>query len=121
MKFYSITTQDIKQHLINLPQVTFEITDACSLKCKYCCYGELYEEYDNQIAQNISYSKVKQLLDTLFNLWNENNKIILKKQPFFSVFIHTSIQDCFPTSNTQRLKKNIKRVLINNLLIRKTS
>lgn len=38
-----LTGGDIYTQLINLRQLTFEITDACNLKCEYCGYGELYD------------------------------------------------------------------------------
>jgi uncharacterized protein len=43
-----ITSEHIISALANLPQITFEITDACNLKCKYCGYGEFYDDYDNR-------------------------------------------------------------------------
>jgi uncharacterized protein len=38
-----IFSNDIKQALSNL---VFEVTDLCNLKCKYCGYGEFYENHD---------------------------------------------------------------------------
>jgi sulfatase maturation enzyme AslB (radical SAM superfamily) len=40
-------SKNIHFALANLPQLVFEITDACNLKCKYCAYGEFYDDYDN--------------------------------------------------------------------------
>jgi uncharacterized protein len=36
-----ISKDDIFYQLSNLLQLTFEVTDACNLRCKYCGYGEL--------------------------------------------------------------------------------
>jgi hypothetical protein len=47
MKRYLIPTR-IEYQLANLRQLTFEITDACNLKCKYCAYGEFYNDYDKR-------------------------------------------------------------------------
>lgn len=37
-----VTEKEIQGALINLKQLTFEVTDACNLQCKYCGYGDLY-------------------------------------------------------------------------------
>ena len=39
---YELQENDILHQLVNLEQLTFEVTDSCNLKCKYCGYGELY-------------------------------------------------------------------------------
>jgi len=42
---YVLLNNDIvRNNLINLRQLTFEVTDACNLKCKYCGYGEFYDK-----------------------------------------------------------------------------
>lgn len=43
-----ITEKDVLSSIINLKQLTFEVTDACNLKCKYCSYGDLYVGYDRR-------------------------------------------------------------------------
>jgi uncharacterized protein len=40
--------ENITYSLANLPQLVFEITDVCNLKCKYCAYGEFYDDYDSR-------------------------------------------------------------------------
>jgi sulfatase maturation enzyme AslB (radical SAM superfamily) len=37
-----LSIEHIKYSLSNLHLLTFEVTDACNLKCKYCGYGEFY-------------------------------------------------------------------------------
>jgi uncharacterized protein len=44
MDMENINTDNIVYALANLPQLVFEITDACNLKCKYCGYGEFYDD-----------------------------------------------------------------------------
>ncbi len=46
-----IDTGLIANQLRNLRQITFEVTDRCNLKCKYCGYGEFYDNYDANAAQ----------------------------------------------------------------------
>ena len=36
MEFVKLTSDTIKQQLLNLRQIVFEVTDSCNLKCKYC-------------------------------------------------------------------------------------
>ena len=43
-----ITSEKVTNLIANLPQLVFEVTDACNLKCKYCAYGELYNDYDKR-------------------------------------------------------------------------
>ena len=45
-----ISSEDIRYQLANLRQITFEVTDACNLKCKYCGYGYFY--YDHHKREN---------------------------------------------------------------------
>lgn len=39
---YELSERHVIYELANLKQLTFEVTDACNLKCKYCGYGEFY-------------------------------------------------------------------------------
>lgn len=50
-KFADLTVGMIERNLVNLPQLTFEVTDACNLNCKYCGYGDFYEGYDTRRKQ----------------------------------------------------------------------
>ncbi len=50
--FSEIKSHDVKHSLLNLKQLVFEVTDACNLKCKYCGYGEYYDNYDDTAAAN---------------------------------------------------------------------
>lgn len=43
-----LTPAQFYYSLANLRQITFEVTDACNLKCKYCGYGEFYDDYDRR-------------------------------------------------------------------------
>jgi hypothetical protein len=44
---------DIKKQIANTNQLTFEVTDFCNLKCKYCGYGELYINHDKRINKSL--------------------------------------------------------------------
>jgi uncharacterized protein len=68
-----LSPNDIKNSLVNLPQIVFEVTDDCNLKCVYCAYGELYCDYDNRSGKNMKLADVKLLIDYLADLWNNNS------------------------------------------------
>ena len=65
----TINSKDILRNILNLKQLTFEVTDNCNLKCKYCGYGELYSWYDVREAKNMSFDDIKLLLDHIIELW----------------------------------------------------
>lgn len=56
-------------HLINLPQIVFEVTDSCNLKCKYCGYGEFYGDHDARDGSVLAVNKVFVLFEYLKKLW----------------------------------------------------
>lgn len=70
-----LTPNHIRHTLANLPLLTFEVTDACNLKCKYCGYGEFYNDYDERKDQNLPFEYARQLLDYLNDYWNSNRNI----------------------------------------------
>ena len=43
-----LTAEQIKSALANTPQIIFEVTDACNLRCEYCTFGKLYSDYDKR-------------------------------------------------------------------------
>ncbi len=51
--FVKIKGKNIKQNLIILSQLVFEVTDYCNLNCKYCGYGELYQGYYLRKKRNV--------------------------------------------------------------------
>lgn len=63
----------IKKNLINLPQLVFEVTDACNLRCKYCGYASLYEGYDTRNNQKMSFEMAKRIIDYLADLWRASS------------------------------------------------
>lgn len=72
MKFCKINAADIHSAIVNLNQITFEVTDACNLNCKYCGFGDLYFGYDNRESKYLKFEKVKIILDYLCAIWTEN-------------------------------------------------
>lgn len=52
-----ITRDEVLSSLVNLRQLTFEVTDACNLQCKYCGYGDLYFGYDKRETKFLDSNK----------------------------------------------------------------
>lgn len=70
-----ITGKNILNELANLRQLTFEVTDNCNLNCKYCGYGEFYNDYDKRDNKNLTFEKAASIIDYLSILWqSELNK-----------------------------------------------
>ena len=72
-KAYKILGNDVNNQLINLRQITFEVTDACNLKCKYCGLGELYDGYDAREDKYLPIEKAKKIIDYLVELWQDSS------------------------------------------------
>jgi len=67
-----IKGKEVESQIANLRQLTFEITDACNLKCEYCGYGKFYEDYDSRKNKFLNIKAAKNLIDYLVDLWNSN-------------------------------------------------
>jgi uncharacterized protein len=70
LDFTKLLTEDVEYTLANLSQITFEITDACNLKCKYCAYGDFYNDFDERHNSMLSIEKGKRLITYLSGYWN---------------------------------------------------
>ncbi len=65
-----LKAESVQVKLANTSQLTFEVTDACNLNCRYCAYGEFYSDYDRRESKNLSIHKAKRFLNYLLDLWN---------------------------------------------------
>lgn len=65
----------IRQNLACLRQLLIEVTDSCNLRCKYCGYGEFYNNYDQRETKNQKFGNVKILIDYLVELWKSEYNI----------------------------------------------
>ncbi len=82
----NLSSEYIEYLLANTPQVTFEITDACNLKCTYCGYGEFYSDYDDRENKVLPEKKAIRLLDYLSKLWNSSRNISSNENIFISFY-----------------------------------
>lgn len=94
--------EKIKSKLANLPQLVFEVTDKCNLKCKYCGYGDLYENYDQRKTGDIDFVKIKIAIDYLVELWNSPYNIS------FNNIVDISFYGGEPLVNMDAIKKTVK-------------
>lgn len=82
-----ITRDEVLSSLVNLRQLTFEVTDACNLQCKYCGYGDLYLGYDKRETKFLAFEQGRILLDYLVSLWRTCPEHILPHRELISVFM----------------------------------
>ena len=71
MKKYLIP-ENVHYALANLPHLTFEVTDACNLKCDYCIYGKFYADSADRKNKTLSVEKAIRLIDRLAVFWNSD-------------------------------------------------
>lgn len=81
-----ITTDIIHRQLSNLKQLTFEVTDACNLRCKYCGYGEFYEDYDQREDKMLDTAKAIRLIDYLTAFWNSEANTSARQNIYISFY-----------------------------------
>lgn len=81
-----IRSEDVKRSLSNSPQLTFEITDACNLKCEYCGYGKFYSDYDERKSTRLSPQRAKALLDYLGSLWKSELNVSYNQNVYISFY-----------------------------------
>ena len=85
MKQY-LSSENIIHTLANMRQLVFEVTDACNLKCKYCAYGEMYEDYDTREEKMLPVEKAIRLIDYLVDFWNSDRNTSLKQKIYISFY-----------------------------------
>ncbi len=86
MKFREITSEEIKSALINLRQITFEVTDICNLRCRYCGYGDLYWGYDKRETGFMNFAQAKTIIDYLAEMWRNNKVASYRPKTYFSFY-----------------------------------
>ena len=74
---FHTTAKQIENQMIHLDAITFQVTGACNLNCRYCCYGELYDN-NNSITQSIDFETIRAFFEYIIPYWNMNlnNRII---------------------------------------------
>ena len=85
MKQY-INSDIVIDSIANMQQLVFEVTDACNLKCKYCAYGEMYDDYDAREEKMLPVDKAIRLIDYLVDFWNSGRNNASFKNMFISFY-----------------------------------
>ena len=62
------------------------MTDVCNLCCKYCAYGEFYNDYDKRENSTISLSASLKLIDYLVDLWGSEYNTSAKRNVYISFY-----------------------------------
>ncbi|EXY24730.1 radical SAM peptide maturase, partial [Bacteroides fragilis] len=75
VEFASLTASSIQKELENLSVLTFEVTDRCNLRCRYCAYGDLYEGYDERKGQDMDFGVAQKMLEYLYSIWGNANPL----------------------------------------------
>lgn len=81
-----ISPNQIFNNLANLPQLVFEVTDSCNLKCKYCAYGEFYDDFDKRENKMMSTSSAIRLIEYLNQYWNSERNTSAKSFIYISFY-----------------------------------
>lgn len=83
---FSMTEDQVRYQLANSPQIVFEVTDACNLRCRYCFYGDLYGNHDARESQIMKKEDVLPLLDFLSELWESSFNISQNKYIYIGFY-----------------------------------
>lgn len=67
------TAADVDRCISNSAQLTFELTDRCNLKCTYCAYGEMYDNYDARETGMLNFETAKLIIDYYLSKHNSAN------------------------------------------------
>lgn len=81
-----ITEKDVLSSIINLKQLTFEVTDACNLKCKYCSYGDLYVGYDRRKSTFMTFEQGRIIIDYLIKIWEDHSNEVSCSRTYVSFY-----------------------------------
>ena len=85
-KIGKIDERLIKNNLINLKQIVFEVTEKCNLNCKYCGLSDLYQQPGLRKNQDLSFKNAQLMIDYLVELWKDNHIPDVVNQVFVSFY-----------------------------------
>ena len=70
-----IGEKTVKDYLINLRQIVFEVTEKCNLNCTYCGLSDLYKKNIVRKNRDLPFIKAKLMIDYLLNFWGNSQPI----------------------------------------------
>lgn len=94
-----IKAETVKQQVIDLKQLTLEVTEDCNLKCKYCGYGEFYCDYEERERRYMPFDTFKNTFEYLENIW--------RKHASSKVTVYISFYGGEPLLNMDFIKKAV--------------
>lgn len=79
-----ITPSDVKNNLVSLEQIVFEVTTSCNFRCMYCIYSGIYKGIQKLSNDYLTFENAKCVIDYLSILWKKHNR--LNTRPIFIGF-----------------------------------
>jgi len=121
----------------DLKTVTFEVTQRCNLRCKYCINGDMYNHDENDYTDNLSFEKAKAVIDFLIDKIQGGSSVKSKitfgfygGEPLLQIdlikeiveYINKNVSPITPidftmTTNGLLLKEHIDFIVNNNFLL----
>lgn len=70
--------QNIRDSFYNTPEIVFEVTEACNMKCSYCVYGDMYNNAMHRRNRILhAFEMLNALREIIANRDPVNNKLIV--------------------------------------------
>ena len=74
-----ITGESVMNSIQECAVLTFEATERCNLRCKYCVYGDSYSTHEDRIGRDMKFEDAKTILDKMIPLWIANRNMFYRK------------------------------------------
>lgn len=68
-----ISARVVESQLSNLDNLVFQVTNDCNLQCKYCCYGDLYENPPLSKKGPMTFDLAKTVIDYMSTYWDSKS------------------------------------------------
>jgi len=68
-----VSPEIIERNLANTRQVVFEVTQECNLACRYCTFGENYDNHEMRNHKSMKIETVATFIDYMLTLKNMHN------------------------------------------------
>lgn len=84
----AVTQEQVKEHLRHLgyKQLILEMTQACNLRCKYCCYSEHYANTRNHGKENMAYETAVKAIDLYMKGFSVTHQINPMRNPMITFY-----------------------------------
>lgn len=123
--FKDLTGEMVEYLLKTLPQIVFEVTEACNLRCRYCAFSDFYMKNRGRDGKKLSFQTAKKLMDFLFDMWREKSivEIPLKLnlafyggEPLLNMPLIRQIVE-YAEANAHRINRRITCSMTTNALL----